>query len=404
MSDRLLSGRESLVWLACFLLVAALIVATGFTSTDPDSALYAGLADRLTQEPIERWLAPEWWGFWTHVHMSGLFREHPAGVLLVPAALARVGVPAVQGAYIVGVAAGLASLLLMAALIHRFSVRDDARIALVLLQLMPVAFVFRIRANHEYPMLVCLLLALHGLVVAASGSVVVATLLICVGLAAGLVIKGVFVAKILLAIGLWIVINPTGEAGARRRSLIAVAISCAATAGVAVLYDTIYFAATSEPFWSNYWQRQLGPLTDVGALDVVLNSARNLLFYLSRLVWHPAPWSVALLLAAWKMRHRFRQHWRAIPAPGREGFRFAITFALLATMLVSPVSRYAERYAFPDSHAIACAGVVAVRRAWPSIAQTVIGLDRRIPAFPALVWLGLVLLRLFGGAVLPRIG
>ena len=404
MSERLLSARESIAWIACFLAAAALIVVTGFTSTDPDSALYAGLADRLAQEPIERWLAPEWWGFWTHVHMSGLFREHPAGVLLLPAALARIGIPAVQGAYIVGVAAGLAALLLMAGLIRRFAVRDDARIALVLLQLMPVAFVFRIRANHEYPMLVCLLVALHGLVAASSGSLVVATLLVCVGLAGGLVIKGVFVAKIMLAIALWIAINPTGQAGARRRSLIAVAIGCVAMIGVAMVYDSIHSAATSEPFWSKYWQRQLGPLTEVGTLDIVLNSGRNLLFYLSRLIWHPAPWSLAILVVAWRMRGKFREAWRTIPLPGREVLLFAIAFALLATLLVSPVSRYAERYAFPDSHAIACAGVVAVRRAWPSVAHAVLQLDKRIPAFPAVVWLVLVLLRLFAGSVLPRIG
>jgi 4-amino-4-deoxy-L-arabinose transferase-like glycosyltransferase len=404
MSERLLPARESVIWIVCFLSVATLIVVTGFTSTDSDSALYAGLADRLTQEPIQRWLAPEWWGFWTHVNMSGLFLEHPAGVLLLPAALARIGIPALQGAYVVGVAAGLASLLLMAALIRRFTARDDARIALVLLQLMPVAFVFRIRANHEYPMLVCLLVALHGLVAASSGSFVVGTLLVCIGLAGGLVIKGVFVAKIMLAIALWIAINPTGEAGGRRRCALAAVIGIAAMAGVAIAYDAIHSAASSQPFWSMYWQRQLGPLTEVGTFDVVLNSARNLLFYLSRLVWHPAPWSVALVLVAWRMRRHFGDKWRAISAPARQGLLFAIGFALLATLLVAPASRYAERYAFPDSHAIACAGVVAVRRAWPSLADAVLRLDRRIPALPALVWLALVLLRLLGGSVLPRVG
>ncbi len=40
--------------------------------------------------------------------------------------------------------------------------RDDARAALVLLQFMPVAFLFRIRANHEYLMLVGLLVTLVG--------------------------------------------------------------------------------------------------------------------------------------------------------------------------------------------------------------------------------------------------
>jgi 4-amino-4-deoxy-L-arabinose transferase-like glycosyltransferase len=403
MSERLLPARESLAWLVCFLSAATLIVVTGFTSTDSDSALYAGLADRLTQEPVERWLAPEWWGFWAHVNMSGLFREHPAGVLLLPAALARVGVPAVQGAYVAGVAAGLASLLLMAGLIRRFTVRDDARIALVLLQLMPVAFVFRIRANHEYPMLVCLLVALHGLVAASSRSMWLAALLISLGLAGGLIIKGVFVAKILLAIALWIAINPTGQAGARRRSAIAAAIGTAVMIAVAIAYDQIHYASTREPFWSMYWQRQLGPLTEVGGLDVVVTSVRNLLFYLSRLAWHPAPWSLALAIVVWRMRANLRESWRAIPAPGRQGLLFAIAFAVLAILLVSPSSRYAERYAFPSSHALACAGVVAARRVWPAVAEVVLRLDRRIPAFPALVWLALVLLRLVAGSVLPRI-
>ena len=101
--------------------------------------------------------------------MTGYFREHPAGAFLLPAAMNRIGLPAVQGAYVVGVAAGLASLLMMASLIRTFASRDDARAALVLLQLMPVAFIFRIRANHEYPMLVCLLITIAGLVWASRG-------------------------------------------------------------------------------------------------------------------------------------------------------------------------------------------------------------------------------------------
>ena len=36
---------------------------------------------------MRRWLAPEWWGFWPDAQMTGLFREHPAGVFLLPAAL-----------------------------------------------------------------------------------------------------------------------------------------------------------------------------------------------------------------------------------------------------------------------------------------------------------------------------
>ena len=171
-----------------------MLVARGFSSGDPDSALYAGIADRLAQEPVRRWIAPEWWGFWPEAQMTGLFREHPAGVFLMSAALTRVGVPAAQGAYVIGIGAGLASLLLMASLIRRVTTRDEARAALVLLQLMPVAFIFRIRANHEYPILVCLLLALLGLAwIGERRPWWMGALAVAAGLAGGLLIKGVFV-------------------------------------------------------------------------------------------------------------------------------------------------------------------------------------------------------------------
>ena len=193
MSTRLIPARETALWARAFLVVAALLITSGFSSDDPDSALYAGIAGRLAEEPVARWIAPEWWGFWPEAEMTGLFREHPAGVFLLSAALTRVGIPAAQGAYVVGAFAGLASVLMMAWLIGRVATRDEARGALVLLQLMPVAFIFRMRANHEYPMLVCLLLALIGLVRVAEARSSWGTALVALGLTAGLFIKGVFV-------------------------------------------------------------------------------------------------------------------------------------------------------------------------------------------------------------------
>jgi 4-amino-4-deoxy-L-arabinose transferase-like glycosyltransferase len=156
---RLLSTRDAGVWAACFLAASLILIAVGFASDDPDSALYANLSARLADGAVSHWIAPEWWGNWDS---HGWFREHPAGVFLLPTAVAALGVPGVQASYIVGIAAGLASLLLAAHLVARVTTRADARAVLVLLQIMPLASIFRIRANHEYPMLVCLLLALVG--------------------------------------------------------------------------------------------------------------------------------------------------------------------------------------------------------------------------------------------------
>ena len=72
---------------------------------------------------------------------------------------------------------------------------------------MPVAFLFRVRANHEYPMLVALLVTLVSVEGARRSWWWIAG--IAFGLTLGLLVKGVFVVLVVLAAGLWILLNPT---------------------------------------------------------------------------------------------------------------------------------------------------------------------------------------------------
>ena len=395
MPDRLLSASERWAWTAFFLIAATVLVAVRFSSPDPDSALYAGIADRLAQEPVRRWIAPEWWGFWPEAQMTGLFREHPAGVFLMSAALTKVGVPAAQGAYVIGVGAGLASLLLMASLIRRITSRDEARAALVLLQLMPVAFIFRIRANHEYPILVCLLLALLGLAwIGERRPWWMGTLAVAAGLTGGLLIKGVFVVLILLAMGVWFAINPQRSDVPRWRSVLAVVAGLAMMVAVAAAYDAQYLSVTGETFWGPYWRRQLGPLSILTPLEGASTLAMHVLFYVSRVIWHPAPWSIALGVTLWRFRARLTPRFLAKAEMRHRGAAFAIVFAMLAILVLSPASRLAERYAFAATFAVACAGVVAALREWPAVGARLRALDQKIPALPATLWIVLILLRL----------
>ena len=399
MPDRLLSPSERWAWTAFFFIAATVLVAGGFSSADPDSALYAGIADRLAQEPVRRWIAPEWWGFWPEAQMTGLFREHPAGVFLMSAALTLIGVPAAQGAYVIGVGAGLASLLLMASLIRRLTTRDEARAALVLLQLMPVAFIFRIRANHEYPILVCLLLALLGLAwIGEKRPWWMGTLAIAAGLAGGLLIKGVFVVLTLLAMAVWLAINPQRSDVPRWRSVLAVVAGLIVMVAVAVAYDAHYLSVTGETFWGPYWRRQLGPLSILTPLEGASTLAMHVLFYISRVIWHPAPWSIALVVTLWRFRARLTPRFLAKAEMRQRGAAFAIVFALLAILVLSPASRLAERYAFAATFAVACAGVVAALREWPELHARLRALDTRIPALPATLWIVLILLRLSFGS------
>jgi 4-amino-4-deoxy-L-arabinose transferase-like glycosyltransferase len=395
----LLSARDRAVWAVAFLVVSAAIVGTRFTSVDGDSALYAALSARLADQPVDRWIAPEWFGLWAQTGLTGLWRENPAGIFLLPAALDRLGMPAEQAAYVVGVGAGLGALLLIGSVIARLTSRADGRAALVLLQLMPVAFIFRIRANHEYPMLLCLLLTIVGLdgvwrswrwlgVVA-------------LGMTLALVIKGVFVALVGVAAGLWILLRPAG--GSRGRQIVACVVGLGVMVVAALAYDAAYRHATGETFWRSYWQRQLAPLTMATPLDDASSLRQHLTFYGLRLLWHPAPWSLALIAAAWRRRRALAGTWRTMPEPARRGLAFAVGFAVLAVGMLSPSSRFAERYAFSANYMIGAAGAVVAFRAWPGVTRALTRLDAIVPALPAVVWLSLILLRLTVGSFGPRV-
>lgn len=398
MNTRLLPTRDIVIWSIGFLIVAALLVATRFASDDPDSALYADQSARLAAEPVSRWIAPEWWGNWDH---HGLFREHPAGVFVVPTVLAALGVPGIQAAYIVGIAAGLLSVVLIAGIVSRVTTVADGRATLLLLQLIPLAFIFRIRANHEYPMLVCLLVALIGIeAVRRSWRWVWVTPL---ALCAAVLVKAAFVAVPLLAIGWWMLINPLGTKGSLVRPIATIALSLATIVLMSIGYDTLYMRVTGESFWGGYWARQFAPLSIGAQPEDQPGPLHHLGFYLVRMAWHPAPWGLALVAVAWSTRDRWPTLWRSLPDAHRRALLFTLAFTASTVLMLVPMSRFAERYIFSANYALAAAGIVVALHHWPRLRDRLERLDARIPALPALCWTFLMLLRLATGPFLPRI-
>ena len=142
-ADRRVAARA---WAAALAASFVLIAITQFRSGDPDSNVYAGISARLATEPLERWIAPEWWGQWK---FEGPFREHPIGIFILPALAARLGYPASQAAYAVNGLFQAASILLLQLIAVQLVSRRDARALGWIVQLMPIAFVFRIRANQD---------------------------------------------------------------------------------------------------------------------------------------------------------------------------------------------------------------------------------------------------------------
>ncbi len=393
----MLTRADVLTWLACWLAVSVLLVLTRFTSADPDSALYAQISARLAEGPASRWIAPEWWGFWDS---EGLFREHPAGVFFLPVVLGTLGIPVEQAAYVVGTGAGALCLLLAGLLAGRVATVADGRAVMLLLQLMPIAFIFRIRSNHEYLMLAALL----GLLLALDG---VKrhwgwTILVALALAAGLLVKGVFVIFPAAAAALWIVFDPTPGPPARRRQLVALAVAVAVAWSVAGWYDAVYSRATGESFWLPYWRRQMGQVEVLTFGGQAVQLLARIAFYIGVPLWHAAPWSLGLLGTAWRLRARARQVLAGRWPPRTRAILAAAAFIIASIIVLSPSSRYAERYIFAATHVLAMLGAVVTLHVWPWLRERWTALDRRVPLIAPLVWLALVLMRLAAGPFLPR--
>src|SRR6185295_1192532 len=122
-----------------------------------------------------------------------------------------------------------------------------------------------------------------------------------------------------------------------------------------------------------------------------------------RILWHPAPWSAAILVALWRRRAAFVRTMRTTMSAGeKRAAAFVTVYVLLVIGLLFPLSRFAERYAFSATFATGTIGAVVACREWAPIR----GLQKMwatssTPA--ALLWLALIVLRLVLGPLLPRL-
>jgi len=384
--------------MGALVLSALALVALGYQARDADSRLYSEIAARLAPLPAAQWIAPRFPPGW---FMSGLFREHPVGIHLLPALLARLCYPANQASLAVNGLYVVLGLVLLQRLAARVVSEVEAHTLGFAAQLLPIAFTFRIRANHEAAVLLCILLALLGVEEArrrpAWGLAVVA------GLVGLLLVKGVLVVMGFAACALWLLVRGQADPSARnRRAWVAILAALAAVGATAVVYEHLYRQATGEPFWSFYLGRQLGVAAIEQSAGGLSQKAYNLVWYLGRVLWFPFPWSLTWAAALVKRRRLLA------PSGTDEGTRtgalFVACFTLLYVAAFSLSDRRADRYIFPVYTAVGAAGAVAALRAWPRLRSFAEMLDRRRAWAQAALWLALFAAHILAGRLgLPTV-
>ncbi len=393
-------GRRTSVVAWALVLAAAWVAlaALHYRTRDADSRLYAEIVARMSEAPAAAWIAPDFPPDW---FMSGPFREHPVGLFVPAAALARLGYPALQAAYALNALYQVLTIVLLQRLAAALVPGLQARALGWLVQLLPIAFTFRVRANHEQAVLLCLVAALCGIERARSRPRW--ALLTVAALASLVLVKGVLAVFGPALCALWLLAH--GRSGTRpphRAAWAGLAVGVAAMATAAVAYELLYRKATGQPFWSSYLSQQLGVAAVSQSAGGLAQKAYNLVWYLGRVLWFPFPWSLTLLAAGWHgpwLWRRGAAGARSSPADGAvRGAVFVAGMVLLYVGLFSLSDRRADRYIFPVYYAVGSAGAVAALRMWPRFRNVAERLDR--PWVPAAVWC----LAFFAHAVGGRLG
>jgi hypothetical protein len=384
-------------WITVLSASATLLALTQYSSRDPDSTVYAGIAARLAQEPVHRWIAPEWWGLWG---AKGLFREHPVGIFVLPALLGRLGYPAAQAAYLVNGCFQAASLMLIASLAAAYASRRESRALAWMLQLLLIAFVFRIRANQEFAVLAGIALALYA--TERSRERVEWAVMTAFAFVWVLLVKGVFGLAVPVMCGVWLAIRGTGD---RRPTApwVALGLILLAAPLVTIAYEAMYQRVAGESFLAFYF----GPRLDAGSVaeGAFARWPPQVIWYIGRLVWYALPWSVFAIAAGVALIRARRQKSSTMHDPSdaraTQGLQFAAVSSAILIAAFAVADRRADRFIFPAYFFVGAAGAIAATRWSPRLARAVAVLDR--PWVPAAVWFGLFLLRLASGPHLPRL-
>ena len=385
---------EGLAWLAALAVAATALAALDYQVRDPDSILYADIGARLAAEPFSSWIAPTWP---PGSYRSGLFQEHPAGLFVLPAVLTRLGYPGAQAAFLAGAFYQAIALMLIPAAAAVFAEASEARALGWILQLLPIAFTFRVRANHEPAVLLFFVIALPGVERVVEGRRG-GTLVLAGGLVGLMLFKGLLVVPAFLCCVLWALARTLPEGAPRpgaRRAAWSLAAALALLVLTAALYEHLYREATSQSFVAGYFGRSLSVGSSEGHDWTPATIPYNVAFYSGRVLWFAFPWSLALAAAAWTWLRRGPSE----GSPTSPGLLFALGTALVYVGLFSLSTRRAERYIFPAYFVVGAAGAVVALRHSPRLRAVAHAAERIEPYAPPLLWLLLFGLHLAGGGL-----
>jgi hypothetical protein len=319
-----------------------------------------------------------------------LFREHPVGILVVPAAGIRLGLPSEQAAYIVNMLYQVGIILLIPLVATLIATGLEARTLAWTLQLLPVAFAYRIRANQEHPVLLAFLVLLYATHRVRERPAWVALMVAAFGVI--VMIKGLFAMFALVGAALWLIFIPAPVQGRDRWGWLGLTVTLVAAVLLVIGYEAAYVRTTGESFLEFYRTQRLGVSIRLTGSGVIWHSLRNIIFYVMRILWFAAPWSLLAVAVMWVWLRSRMQGTPGLNLTSERALMWALAITAVHIIVLSPALVRAERFIFPTYFIIGAVGVIAALRWSPRFHALAVRADRYV-WLPVAVWMAGVLSR-----------
>lgn len=377
-------GIPALLFLT-YIILCVLVIVFPYELRDSDSKAYSYIGQKLADQPIVRWCAPEWRGHGGH---EGLFQDHPPGVLWITALFIRLGVPGPSAALCANFLYIFLTLYFIYLLASYFEGTILGWAAVFAYVFTPIFLLYLIRANHEHPLNLAMIAGIYGIVRCEESWKYKA--LFVVSLTFAFFVKGI-IAFILTALALvyWLIFQRN------KRTFLFIIMANFFALGVMYLFELWYRQVTDGiGFWQNYIGFQRGEAIEAGFNP--FRKIYNFIWYLGRAIWYPAPWVYFIFYGIYKWKKD------KMPLLKNKFFKVFVISAIFIILWFSMFDRKADRYIFPAYSFLVLAGVWVLYRLKPKIVRFLQERKKLLPVYLSAVLIVFTLLRILFHTYLSR--
>lgn len=366
------------IFFITYIILCGLVIVFPYEYRDSDSSCYSSISQKLGHRPLREWCAPQWWG---HGGNSGLFQDHPPGILWLPALFVRAGLPGRSAALCANFLYIFLSLYFAFLISDHFGNSTFGWAAVFAFVLTPIFLQYLLRANQEHPLNSAVLAGLYGLSRLEDSRRY--SLLFVLALIFAIFIKGISaLILVLLALLYWLIFF-------RKKRTLGVILLASLMALIAIGLFEIWYRNQTDgtSFWLNYLSFQGGKSVQWSFHP--LHKVYNFLWYMARALWFPAPWFFFVIYGFYQSKKKELKLFRD------KFFQFLIIGALLVILFFSFFDRKADRYIFPAYSFLVLAGVWVLFRLKSKILLFIQKKERLLPLYLSLILIVFTLLRIY---------